>query len=179
MSKGVESIRIKGQAIQDLPLGLGNGAKAQLPAAIEHERLNNIATINANFPTHRIDYLTSRINECRENKTRMDRTTDEQNTMISDYKGHIAMCKHRDKEVAKLDESADDFKAKKKALFKQFLPYNVEAMEQQIVQCREAIERCHKVKDAEDKSIEEFSAARALCNQRDKELAAFGAVAEG
>ena len=186
MSKGVDSIRIKGQKIEDLPLGLGNQAKAQLPAAIEQERLNDIALVNAKFPTHRIDYLVSRINECNENKQRMDRTIAEQYTMISDYKGHIAMCKHRDKEVAKhfdrleshkIDQA--EFDQERKALFKQYPPYKVDAMEQQIVQCNEGIERCNAVKAAEDKSIAEFSEVHGLCKQRDKELAQYGAVAEG
>jgi chromosome segregation ATPase len=182
MSKGVESIRIKGQRIEDMPLGTGNEAKAGLPAAIETERLNSIALINARFPTQRIDYLNSRINECRENKQRMDRTIEQQNTMISDYNGHISMCKHRDKEIEKLivsEFSQEEQDQKRKVLFKQYPPYNVEAMKQQIKQCMEAIIRCNNVKDQEDASIAEFSGVVALCKQRDKELAQYGAVAEG
>jgi hypothetical protein len=177
--KGVESIRLRGQAIQDLPLGQGNEAKEQLPMAIEQERLNAIETVNAKYPKHRIDYLVSRINECTENKQRMDRTIAEQNEMISDYKGHIAMCKHRDKELAKLDEESPEYKEQKRALFRQFPPYDIAAMEQQIVQCGEAIERCIKVKEQEDMSIAEFNEVHALCKQRDKELHQYGAIAEG
>jgi len=183
VSKGVESIRIKGQKIDDLPLGLGNQAKAQLPMAIEQERLNAIHTVNAEYPTHRIDYLVSRINECNENKTRMNQTIDAQNTMISDYTGQISMCKHRDREIEKLyaDKTMPverlDFEIK--ALKKQFPPYDVAAMEQQIVQCREAIERCNKVKQQEDDSVAEFSGVVALCKERDKKLAQLGAKAEG
>ncbi len=179
MSKGVESIRIKGVAVDELPLGMGNEAKAGMPAAIEQERLNNIATINSKFPPHRIDYLVSRINECSENIDRINSTRAEQEKMISEYTGHISMCKHRDKELAKLDVDADDFKEKKKALFKQFPPYDVAAMEQQIVQCKEAISRCEDVVRQENASISEFSEVKALCRQRDIELAQYGAVAEG
>ena len=186
MTKGVDSIRLRGQAIEDLPLGQGNQAKEQLPAVIEQERLSAIETVNANYPTHRIDYLVSRINECNENKQRMDRTIAEQHAMISDYKGHIAMCKHRDVEIAKLrkahgspGQTTEVVEAGIKALKKQFPPYDVAAMEQQVVQCHEGIERCNKVKDAEDKSIAEFSEVVALCKQRDKELHLLGAKAEG
>jgi hypothetical protein len=183
MSKGVDSIRIKGRKIEDLPLGLGNEAKAQLPEAIAAERLQHIAEINAEFPAHRIDYLNSRVNECNENKVRMDTTIAQQNTMISDYKGHIAMSKHRDKELAKFMDDPQwsewEIKEKRKALFKQFLPYKIDALEQQIVQCGEAIDRCIDVKKKEDASIIEFTEVVALCRQRDRALAEYGAVAEG
>ena len=177
--KGVESIRIKGQRIEDLPLGLGNEAKAQLPAAIEQQRLNNIQTINAKYPKLRIDYIDSRVKECKENITRIQGTMTQQATMISEYEGHINMYDYRDKEIAKLDESADDYKEKRKALFKRFLPFSVPALEQQIVQCNEAIERCNNVIKLEHESIDEFTEARALCKQRDIELKQYGAVAEG
>lgn len=186
MSKGVDSIRIKGQAIQDLPLGLGNEAKAQLPMAIEDERLQAIETVIAEYPTHRIDYLISRVKECEENKGRMRTTIDQLNTMTSEYKGQISMCEHRDnelaKEIANLDIkliTKEQFEVKRKALNKQYPPYNVVAMEQQIVQNDEGIERCHKVIEAEDASIKEFTEVVTLCRQRDKELIKLGAQAEG
>ena len=186
MSKGVDSIRIRGKRIEELPLGTGNEAKAQLPLAIEQERLNAIATVNAEFPTHRIDYLVSRINECEENKDRMHKTIEQLSTMSSEYKGQIKMCEHRDKEITKLtiDHEAsmmrkDEFDAAKKALFKQYPPYNVEAMETQIVQNGEGIGRCREVIKAEDASIKEFTEVLTLCRQRDKELTKLGAVAEG
>lgn len=186
MSKGVDSIRIKGRRIEELPLGQGNEAKAQLPMAIEDERLAAIETVNAEYPTHRIDYLLSRIKECEENKTRMNGTIDQLNTMTSEYKGQIKMCEHRDNELAKEQANLDidiiteeQFMVKKKALFKQYPPYDVAAMKQQIVQNGEGIERCRKVIEAEDVSIKEFSEVHSLCKVRDKELAKLGAVAEG
>jgi len=186
MSKGVESIRIKGRKIEDLPLGQGNEAKAQLPAAIETERLDNIATINAKYPALRIDYIDSRVKECKENITRIQGTMTEQAKMISEYEGHIKMSEYRDKEIAKWqvkldagDIDEDTFKAEKKALFKRFLPFSIPAMEQQIVQCNEAIERCNAVIKKEHESIAEFTEAKALCKQRDIELEQYGAVAEG
>jgi chromosome segregation ATPase len=185
-TKGVESIRIRGQKIDDLPLGQGNQAKEQLPMAIEQERLNAIEEINATYPTHRIDYLVSRINECNQNKERMNHTVDQQNTMINEYKGQIAMCKHRDNELAKEQANLDiklitqeQFDEKRKALFKQYPPYNVEAMEQQIVQCNEAIDRCRDVSRQEDHSIAQFTEVWVLCKERDKKLAEHGAKAEG
>lgn len=183
---GVESIRIKGKRIEDLPLGQGNQAKEQLPAAIEQERINKIEGINAKYPTLRIDYIDSRINECKQNIERVQGTMAEQATMISEYEGHIAMDKYRNGEIQKWEDKfllneidAETLKAEKKALFKRFLPFKVPALEQQIVQCNEAIERCNGVIKAEHDSIAEFTEARALCKQRDIELAEYGAVAEG
>lgn len=183
---GIDSIRIKGKRIDDLPLGQGNEAKEGLIAARETERINKIEGINAKYPTHRLDYLNSRINECRENINRMHKTIGEQNTMISEYRGHISMCEHRDREVTKLDEvllrkeiSFETHAEKVKALKREFPPYDIDAMNQQIKQCHQAIQRCQDVINQENKSIEEFSEVAALVKQRDKELAQYGAIAEG
>jgi hypothetical protein len=183
---GVESIRIKGKRVGDLPLGTGNEAKAGLKDAIDQERLNKIATINSKYPTLRIDYIDSRVRECRENITRVQGTMNEQATMISEYKGHISMCHYRDKEIDKLKKKVEDgkmeqvyFEQEKKTLFKRFPPYQIPAMEKQIVQCNEAITRCNDVIQTEHDSIAEFTEAKALCKQRDIELAQYGAVAEG
>ena len=73
----------------------------------------------------------------------------------------------------------ETLKTEKKKLFKRFLPFSIPAMEQQIVQCNEAIERCDIVIQKEHDSIAEFTEAKALCKQRDVELAQYGAVAEG
>jgi predicted RNase H-like nuclease (RuvC/YqgF family) len=183
MSKGVDSIRIKGRKIQELPLGQGNEAKAQLPMAIEDERLAAIETVNAEYPTHRIDYLLSRIKECEENKDRMQTTTDQLNTMTSEYNGQIKMCEHRDREIEKLQKASDSspsqVEAGVKELKRKYPPYDIAAMEQQIVQNGEGIERCKQVVIAEDASIKEFTEVLTLCRQRDKALAKLGAVAEG
>jgi len=186
MSKGVDSIRIKGQRIDELPLGLGNEAKAQLPEAIKAERLHAIETVNAEYPTHRIDYLVSRIHECEDNKKRMQTTMSQLNTMTSEYDGQIRMCQHRDDEIYKLEkgQGSNGITAQVRddgirELKKKFPPYDVKAMRKQIIQNNEGIERCKAVIVAEDASIKEFSECLALCRQRDKELAKLGAVAEG
>jgi uncharacterized coiled-coil DUF342 family protein len=186
MSKGVDSIRLRGKRVEELPLGTGNEAKAQLPLAIEDERLNAIKAVNAEFPAHRIDYLVSRIKECEENKDRMHKTIDQLNTMSSEYNGQIKMCQHRDDEIYKLEKghgsngiTTEVRDQGIKELKKQFPPYNVEAMEQQIVQNGEGIGRCKEVIVAEDASIKEFTEVVTLCKERDKQLHRLGAVAEG
>ena len=96
------------------------------------------------------------------------------------------MSMYRDKEIAKWQAQLDAgdideprFRIEKKGLLRRFPAYEIPAMEQQIVQCEEAIERCNKVIEAEHDSIDEFTEVKALCKQRDKELAQYGAVAEG
>lgn len=184
--EGVESIRVRGKRVGDLPLGQGNEAVVGLTDARETARMNAINTINATYPKHRVDYLASRIKECQENITRINTSKGEQANMISDYKGHIALCAHRDKEMEKLDELLIDggideegHIAQSKILLKNFPPYNVDAMEQQIVQCGEAIDRCDGVIKQENESITEFTDVMAQCRIRDTELAKHGAVAEG
>jgi hypothetical protein len=64
---GVASIRIAGQRIEDLPLGLGNEAKAQLPLAMDMERQQKIAGVLSRFPTGKRVYYESRIKEASAN----------------------------------------------------------------------------------------------------------------
>ena len=184
--EGIESIRIAGKHIDDLPIGQGNEAKAGLADAKETARMNSINTINAQYPKHRVDYLASRITECQGNITRINTSKSEQANMISEYAGHIKLCEHRDKEIDRLgkaliDGALDDktHKAQLRILKLNFPPYNVEAMEAQIIQCQEAIERCDIVIGAENESIREFTDVMAQCRIRDTELAKYGAVAEG
>ena len=180
---GPESIRIAGRKIENLPIAEGARAKQQMGAVIENDRLNKIATVNATYPTQRLDYLLSRINECRENITRVNKTIDEQNNMISEYRGHISMCKHRDKEIARIEKTGahqtNEGKAQIKSLRSVFPPYNVDAMEQQIVQCKEAIVRCNDVIAQENTSIGEFQVVVSKVKERDIKLANLGALAEG
>ena len=61
-------------------------------------------------------------------------------------------------------------------LFKQFPPYKVTAMEQQIVQSTEAIERADNVIAQEYSSIAELREVLALCKLRDTTLRSLGAT---
>ncbi len=191
---GVDSIRLKGQRIEEMALGTNNVAIQQLPAAREAERLQKIESIIAEYPTQRIDYLDGRVNECMENIERIGKTQVEQTQMISDYNGHINMGKYRDSEITNLDTALiekelatgtltdADIKEhgdKVKALLKRFPPYSVPALKQQIVQCNEAIQRCIDVIKAENESIRELLECKAQCKQRDALLKKYGAVAEG
>jgi hypothetical protein len=171
---GVKSIRLKGQRIEELPLGQGNEALSQLELARETERLNAIAEVNATYPHQRVDWLVSRIAVCEENKQRMRAFIGETMGKINEYRGLITITEVREKLLAAATDEEE-----RKAIKKQYLPYNIDAMNEQIGQFEADIEKAEAVVDQEDASIKEFSETVALCRERDKKLAKLGAVAEG
>lgn len=169
---GPKSIRIGGMKLDQLPIAEAAHAKFQMPDVARTEIQNKIEIILAKYPRPRVDYVKSRITECQENIVRVQKTKVEQDEMIRDYNGHISLCEFRDKEIAKLDPKAD--KAAIKDLRLRFPPYNVAALQQQIVQCGESKQRCDDVIQQENDSIHEFSEALGLCEQRDRELRQYG-----
>lgn len=168
---GIESIRLNGQEIKDLPIGESARAKAALPEAIEVDKENRRNNIRAQFPKQNVGYLKGRITEANDNIVRMRTTRGASEKLINEYTALISMCEFRDKELAKLDPMLASYEQSKKELLKQFPPYNVEAMQQQIVQSKESIENCEKVIIDEQETITEFRSVLALCEQRDRELA--------
>lgn len=171
---GVASIRIGGMKLDTLPIAEAAIAKQQWSEKQAEEIRNKIEDILGKYPQHTVEYLKARITECQENIVRIRKLKSEQETMINDYAGHIGMCNHRDRELAKLDPERPEDAAQIKKLKIQYPPYNVQAMKQQIDQCKEAILRCDVVVDAENKSIAELNGTLALCKQRDSELKQFG-----
>jgi len=166
---GVESIRLSGMRIEDLPIAESAIAKPQLPIAYDMERQNKINDILATAPAQSIDYLKAIIKQCRSNIERIIKLKIEVTQKISEYEGGLAMCKHRDKEIAKIE---DDFEREEKInkLNKDFLPYNIEAMRTQINQFKETIERCENVIEIENESIKEHAMVIARCEIRDNRL---------
>lgn len=169
---GLASIRIGGMKLDTLPIAEAAIAKQQWSEKQAEDTKNKIEAILGKYPTQTVAYLSSRITESRENIQRIKKLKGDQEQMISDYSGHISMCKYRDDEVAKLDPEQDKEAIKK--LEVQYPPYDVKAMKQQIEQCKEAMFRCDLVVDAENESIAEMSGVLALCKQRDAELKQFG-----
>lgn len=180
---GVSSIRIKGQRIEDMPLGTNNQAVEQLSDAIETERLNAVAEVNAKYPHHRVDYLTHRINECEQNKNRMKAFIAETRVKISEYQTLVMSCKVRDRLLAELDDDEQrtgmDFSEKRKAILAQWGRWDEGELEKQIDQFEVAITQSEEVMKLEDEAIREHTEIIGLCRQRDRELAKLGAQAEG
>jgi len=167
---GVESIRIGGMRVQELPIAEAAIVKPQLPLARDTVRKNKINSVLKKYPDQRTAYLRSRIVECEGNVERVGTTRAQQNQMIAEYSGLLSMCRYRDEEIAR---AADEEQVK--ALKKRFPPYDVGAMSQQILQCTESIERADAVVAQEYKSIAEMRELIGLTTLRDNELKALGA----
>jgi len=181
---GVKSVRINTKRIEELPLGQGNQAKEQIADAIETERLNAVAEVRARYPSHRVDYLVGRINECEENKNRIKRLRTSQLEMVTDYQRHLSNCRIRDKLLEALEEnkeriSDEMYKEERKRVMRDWGYYQIDGLEAQIVQCNEAIERCEAILEQENASINEHTHIITLCKQRDKELAKLGESHKG
>lgn len=171
--EGIDSIRIGGMPINSLNMVPLAHAKVQMAEVRKVARQNKIDGIEAKYPTQKVSYLNSRIVECRENITRIQKMHEDNNEKIMEYNSLIMACKMRDMEIAALPESPD----KKQIIKKKFLktpPYKVEAMHTQIKQFKETIERCTEVIAQEYDSIAEFNEVLGLCKQRDLELKNLG-----
>lgn len=172
---GKGSIRIAGHHHSQLPIRESRIAADQFPNVDKTEKETLQDEIRAKFPKHNIAYLESRIKESELNVLRIIKTREQQDQMIRDYTGQISMCAFRDREIENIADDDDDRKEKIKDLKKKYPPYNVPAMEQQIRQCREAIQRCDQVVAREYESIAEFREVVVLCQHRDSELKRAGA----
>lgn len=166
--QGVDSIRIQGMKIDNLPMVPSAHVKEQLPKVYQTEKEQKIADIKAKYPKQTVNYLNSRIKECKENIIRVNDFINKLNNDIATYTGQISMCAHRDKLISKLHPEED--KEEIRELRKQFPLYDVAAMNTQIDQFKDSIDRGHEVIKQENESIAEHREILALCQQRDKEL---------
>ena len=166
---GIESIRLGGMKIQDLPIAELARSIPQLKIVEDAERQKKISDILDEYPNQRVAYLDSRVEECNTNIDRMAQVNAEQETLISEYTSIISLCKFRDKELEGLTD-----KEKIKELKKKFPPYNVKAMETQIEQSKEAIVKVAHVVSQEYDSIVALKEKMALCIQRDVKLRNLG-----
>lgn len=167
---GVDSIRIGEMKICDLPIAESAIAKRQIPIAEDTERQNKVADVLKGYPTQTVEYLNGRISESGDNITKIGEMKNQQSTLISEYTAQITLCKFRDDEIAAIDDLDLDKPDKVKKLFKKFPPYKVDAMEQQIIQSKEAIERADGVIATEYNSIAEMRELKGLCEKRDTRL---------
>lgn len=178
---GVESIRLKGMKVEELPLAFAAHVAPQIALAEDTERKNKIGNVLKKYPDQRTEFLGTRIQECKDNQQNMTRLIAEQQQMISDYKGHIAMTKHRNNEEDKLRGwleqgklTDDEFRQELKDLNKRHLPYDLDRLQAQIDLCEENIKRAQIVANQEADAIEELGRVKGLTEQRDAELSALG-----
>ena len=100
---GIESIRIGGMQIKDLPLVASAHAKMQLPLALDNARKQKIKDVLKIYPTQRVDYLEGAIKECKANVN--DQTVFKQGIAkkIALYEGQRNSTEYGKAELAKLD----------------------------------------------------------------------------
>jgi len=174
---GVESIRLNGMTIDQLPIAEAALTKQQWPDIIKAGKKNAVNNVKAQYPKQTIAWINGAIRECEDSIKRVRDMALSQQTMIDEYTGHISLCEYRDKEVHRIQHSEkpdDEKKLLMKELNLRFPPYNVEAMRTQIKQCKEAIERCSGVVDTEHKSISDLRELLVKCTSRDNKLRAMG-----
>lgn len=171
---GIDSIRINGMTIEELPFAAQAHARAQLPLAQENARKKKIENILAGYPPQRVSYLRSRIRECEESILRMAKMRDQNLAKVEEYRGIIVMCEFRDKEIERIPLDDPERDKKIRELNTRFPPYNVAAMETQIVQFRESAARAEEVATTERKAIQELTSVLTLCLRRDEDLRRMG-----
>jgi len=166
---GIESIRLGGMTLDELPIAEGALTKQQMPSVINAYKDNTIVNIKAKYPKQTVAWIDGAIRECEDSIRNIRKLKDAQHKMIGEYTGFISLCKHRDNEIKKTDSEE-----RIKELKVLFPPYNVMAMKTQIQLCNEAIYRSDNVIDKEHESISELRELRVKCAKRDEELKALG-----
>jgi hypothetical protein len=162
---GVKSIRLGGMSFDELPIGEAARVRETIPEVLKSDLENRIRAIKARYPTQTVAWVDGAIRECEVTIQNVRKLKSDQQQLIDEYTGHISLCVHRDKEIAKTDDPE-----KIAALKKQFPPYNVDALRLQINLSKEAIGRSDEVIDKEHKSISELRELRVRCVKRDVEL---------
>lgn len=174
---GVESIRIGGMTLQTLPIAEAAITKQQWPEVLANAKRQEIEDILAAHPKPSVSYLKSRVLECEETISKIQKLKVDQAAMISEYTSQIGLCKFRDKEIENHKNAGVSEEAMKeivKDLKRKYPPYDVEAMQAQISQCKEAIERADYVIKQEYDSIAEMKEVMTHCKIRDEKLKPYG-----
>lgn len=171
---GVGSIRIAGLTPSDLPIAEGAITRPQLVVSIETERQNRIDNVRARFPAQTQDYLLSRIREAKNNLKLFAAQKAEVDAKRNEYSGLLSLCKHRDKEIELLDRESQDYDSKVRELKTRFGPWIVEAMEAQIGQFGDSMDRFDLAIAKEHESIAELRECLTLCRERDGRLKSLG-----
>ena len=170
--EGYESVRINGTKLDNLPLGQGEKAKQGLPEFLKTDKQTKENNIKARYPKVNADYIHATLRELKANIERVKALKTDMKNKISEYTILITQGKIRDSQIEQLNKQDPDEAIKIRQLLKQFPPYNIEALESQISQFEQSIDRCNDVIEKEYASIAEFTKNLALIEQRDRELKA-------
>ncbi len=170
--EGVESLRINGSKLDNLPLGQGEKAKEGLADFLKTDRETKENNIKAKYPKVSAEYIHGVLKELKANVKRVRKMREDLKGQIFEYTTLIAQGKIRDSQIEMFNKNNPEDAEKIKQLLKQYPPYNIQALEDQINQFEQSIKRCDSVIDKEYDSIAEFTKNLALVQQRDLELKA-------
>ncbi|MEE9459782.1 MAG: hypothetical protein V3V84_08480 [Candidatus Bathyarchaeia archaeon] len=168
--EGLDSLRINGSKIDNLPLGQGEKAKEGLVDFLKTDKETKENNIRAKYPKVSEEYIHATIKELNSNIQRVKGLKKDLSAKISEYRMLVTQGQVRDAQIEQLNEDNPEDAKKIKELLKQYPPYNIEALETQIGQFETSIERCDSVIEQEYESIAEFTKNLALVQQRDREL---------
>lgn len=168
--EGLDSLRINGRKLENLPLGQGEKAMQGLPAFLKTDKETKENNVKAKYPKVSQDYCRAAMKETNDNIKRIKGMKAGLKVKITEYSQLIKDSYKRDAEIESCKVQSPDDAQKIKDLMKQYPPYNLEALETQIKQFEESIERCNSVIEQEFASIAEITRVLALVQQRDLEL---------
>lgn len=100
---GLESMRIGGMRVDDLPMAAAAAVKAQLPLAIDTDRQAKVEGCIAKYPKAPDGYFDGRIREAESNIAQQGTFKADIARQIAEYRGLRAGGEYRDVELAKLD----------------------------------------------------------------------------
>lgn len=170
--EGLDSLRINGSKLDNLPLGQGEKAKLGLVDFLKTDKETKENNIRAKYPKASVEYIEGVLKELKHNIERVKDMKSGMKNKIAEYRMLITQGQIRDSQIKLFDKENPEHNQKIKELMKQFPPYNIQALEDQISQFELSIDRCNDVIESEYASIAEFTKNLALVQQRDLELKA-------
>ncbi len=181
---GIRSIRIAGHRVEDLPLGMGNEAKAQIPLALDMQRQQKIAGVLKKFPTGKRVYYESRVKEANSNIVGFGEQRVLRRKWIGEYRATLQQIdgvpnvRELEDEIFAVSQRTDIDLAEKTSIIHNmkeghttFVP---EAMVEQMTQYETDIERYDIAIQEENDAIGLLSQTIGLVELRDFELRNLG-----
>lgn len=170
--EGLDSLRINGTKLDNLPLGQGEIAKAGLADFIATDRETKENNIRAKYPNVTEDYIVGTLRELNLNVKRVKSLKKELKNNIDEYSILITQAQIREAQMESLNSENPEDAKKIKELLKKYPPYDLDSLRSQVVKFEESIDRCNDVIEQEYESIAEFTKNLALIQQRDREIRA-------
>ncbi len=170
--EGLDSVRINGKKIDNLPLGQGEVAKVGLADFIETDKETKENNIRAKYPNVTEEYIVGTLRALNANIKRVKSLKKDLKSNIEEYTLLITQSEIREAKMEYLNSENPDDAKKIKELLKKYPPYNIPALKLQVSQFEDSIERCNAVIEQEFQSIAEFTKNLALIQQRDREIRA-------